>query len=57
LTTTEGELRTSLNLKRKEKERLQVELVEVGVAKLQDLEKEKHQLNNLVDSIISFNKY
>ncbi|KAJ8425068.1 LOW QUALITY PROTEIN: hypothetical protein Cgig2_004292 [Carnegiea gigantea] len=34
-----------------------VELAEVGVTKLLDLEKEKHQLNNFVDSIISFNKY
>jgi len=56
LVTAEGKLRTSLNMKRKEKERLQVELVEAGIAKLHDLEKEKHQLNNLFDSIVSFNK-
>ncbi|KAJ8424394.1 hypothetical protein Cgig2_006316 [Carnegiea gigantea] len=57
LITIEEELRASLYFKRKEKERLQVELAEAGFTKLQDLEKEKHQLNILVDSIVSFNKY
>ena len=57
LITTEKELNASLRFKRKENERLQVELAEAGVTKLQDFEKEKHQLNNLVDSIVSFNKY
>ena len=57
LITIEEELRASLCFKRKEKEHLQAELAEAGVTKLQDLEKEKDQLNNLVDSIVSFNKY
>jgi len=56
LVTIEGDLRVSLDLKRKEKERLQKELTDVGFAKLHDLEKEKDQLKNLIDSIVSFNK-
>ncbi|KAJ8434134.1 hypothetical protein Cgig2_000854 [Carnegiea gigantea] len=57
LITTEEDLRASLHFKRKKKERLQVELAEAGVTKLQVLEKETHQLNNLVNSIVFFNKY
>ncbi|KAJ8422820.1 hypothetical protein Cgig2_027522 [Carnegiea gigantea] len=45
LVITKGEFRTSLDL------------VEAGVAKLQDLDKEKIQLNHLVNSIVSFHRY
>jgi len=57
LVITEGDLRVSLDLNKKEKERLQKELADEGFAKLHDLEKEKDQLKNLIDSIVSFNKY
>ena len=57
LATAEGDLGVSLDLKEKEKEQLQKELANAGFAKLHDLEKEKEQLENLIDSIISFNKY
>ena len=57
LVTAEGDLRVSLDLKKKKKERLQKELTNEGFAKLHDLEKEKDQLKNLIDSIVSFNKY
>ncbi|KAJ8432496.1 hypothetical protein Cgig2_003573 [Carnegiea gigantea] len=46
----------ALALEVREKESLKEE-EHIRFAKLQDLEKEKNQLNNLVDSIISFNKY
>ncbi|KAJ8441660.1 hypothetical protein Cgig2_019047 [Carnegiea gigantea] len=46
----------TLELECKEKEILK-EKERLRVAKLQDLEKEKNQLNHLVNSIISFNRY
>ena len=57
LATTEGDLGVSLDLKKKEKEQLQKELTNAGFAKLHDLEKEKEQLESLIDSIVAFNKY
>ena len=57
LVTAAGDLTVSLDLKKKEKEQLQKELANTGFAKLHDLEKEKDQLKNLIDSIVSFNKY
>jgi len=56
LVTAEGDLRVYLDLKRKEKEQLQTQLSDTGFAKLHDLEKEKDQFKNLIDSIVSFNK-
>jgi len=46
---------TSLDLKKKEAEQVKADLVEAGFPKLQDLEKEKDYLKNLIVSIISFN--
>jgi len=57
LATAESDLRVSLDLKKKEKEELQKELANAGFARLHDLEKEKEQLENLIDSIVSFKKY
>jgi len=57
LAIAEGDLRVSLDLKKKEKEKLKKDLANAGFAKLHDLEKEKEQLENLIDSIVSFNKY
>jgi len=57
LATIEGDLRVSLDLKKKEKEQLQKELANAGFAKLHELEKEKEQLESLIDSIVAFNKY
>ena len=57
LAIAEGNLRVSLDLKKKGKEQLQKDLANAGFAKLHDLEKEKGQLENLIDSIVSFNKY
>ena len=51
----EGKLQSSLDLKRKEAEKVKADLTEVGFSKLQDLEKEKERLNILIGSVISFN--
>jgi len=57
LVTVEGDSRVSLDLKKKKKEQLQKKLADAGSTKLHDLEKEKEHLENLIDSIVSFNKY
>ncbi|KAJ8438299.1 hypothetical protein Cgig2_015042 [Carnegiea gigantea] len=59
LLKAEGELKSSLDLKKKEAEQVKAEymkadLAEVGFSKLQDLEKEKNHVKSLNGSVIFF---
>ena len=48
-------LKSSLDLRKQEAEQVKADLIEAGFSKLQDLEKEKERVKNLVDNVISFN--
>ncbi|KAJ8425999.1 hypothetical protein Cgig2_006249 [Carnegiea gigantea] len=54
LLEAEGELKFSLDLKKKEAEQVKADLAKAGFSKLQDLEKEKNHLKSLIGSVISF---
>ena len=55
LIEAESNLKSSLDLKKKEKEPVKADLAEAGFSKLQNLEKDKRHLKCLIGSIISFN--
>ncbi|KAJ8440947.1 LOW QUALITY PROTEIN: hypothetical protein Cgig2_020489 [Carnegiea gigantea] len=55
LIEAERELKSSLDLKKKEAEQVKVDLAGARFLKLQDLEKEKDHLKNLIGFVISFN--
>ena len=48
-------LKSSLDSKKQEEEHVKADLIEAGLSKLQDLEKEKERLKNLIGVVISFN--
>ena len=48
-------LKSSLDLRKQEVEQVKADLIEAGLSKLQDLEKEKEHLKNLIGNVISFN--
>ncbi|KAJ8420339.1 hypothetical protein Cgig2_023374 [Carnegiea gigantea] len=50
----ESKLKSSLDSKKKKMEQVQADLVADGLSKLQDLEKQKEHLKNLVGFVISF---
>ncbi|KAJ8434749.1 hypothetical protein Cgig2_001952 [Carnegiea gigantea] len=54
LLRAEGKLKSSLDLKKREAKQVKANLTEAGFSKLQDLEKEKSHLKNLIGSVISF---
>ena len=47
--------RETLDLKKKEAVQVKVDLIRAGFSKLQDLEKAKDHLKDLIGSVISFN--
>jgi len=55
LIEAESKLKFSLDLKRKEAEQVKADLIGAGFSKLQDLEKAKDHLKDLIGSVISFN--
>ena len=48
-------LKSSLDLRKQEAEQVKADLIEARFFKLQDLEKEKDRLKNLIGIVISFN--
>ena len=48
-------LKSSLDLRKQEAEQVKADLINAGFSKLQDLEKEKDRLKNLIGIVISFN--
>ena len=55
LNGAERVLKSSLDLRKQEAEQVKADLIEAGLSKLQDLEKEKERLKNLIGIVISFN--
>ena len=55
LIEVENMLKSSLDSKKQEDEQVKADLIEAGFSKLQDLEKEKERLKNLIGVVISFN--
>jgi len=55
LIEAEGELKSTLDLKKREVEQVKADLAEAEFSKLQDLEKKKNHLKNLINYVISFN--
>jgi len=51
----ESNLKSYLDLKKREAEQVKADLAEVGFSKLSNLEKENDQLKNLIGHVISFN--
>ncbi|KAJ8430027.1 hypothetical protein Cgig2_010956 [Carnegiea gigantea] len=54
LIEAESKLKSFLDLKKREAEQVQADLVQAGFSKLQDLKKEKDHLKNLIGFVISF---
>jgi len=54
LIEAESKLKSALDLKKKEVEQVKADFAEARFSKLQDLEKEKDHLNNLIGYVISF---
>ena len=48
-------MKSSLDLKKQEAEKVRADLIEAGFSKLQDLEEKKNRLKNLIGAVISFN--
>ena len=55
LIEAEGKLKSSLDLRKKEAEQVKADLIGAGFSKLQDLEKAKDHLKDLIGSVTSFN--
>ena len=48
-------MKSSLDSKKQEVEKVKVDLIEAGLSKLQDLEEKNDHLKNLIGVVISFN--
>ena len=57
LINAESMLKSSLGSKKQEAEQVKEDLIKVGFSRLQDLEKEKDHLKNLISSVVSFNNF
>ena len=55
LIEADSKLKSSLYSKKREVEQVNIDLVESGFSKLQDTEKERDRLKNLIGFVISFN--